>query len=51
MPKMKGPGILLAQFMRDEEPYNNIENIGRWVAEFGIRGSTDPDVGHSDYRS
>ena len=51
MPKMKGPGILLAQFMRDEEPYNNIENIGRWVAGLGYVGVQIPTVGHSDYRS
>ena len=39
---MKGPGILLAQFMRDEEPYNNIENIGRWVAGLGYVGVQIP---------
>jgi sugar phosphate isomerase/epimerase len=42
MPKMKGPAIFLAQFMRDEEPYNNISNIGRWVAGLGYKGVQIP---------
>ena len=28
---MKGPAIFLAQFLRDEEPYNHIDKIGPWV--------------------
>ena len=39
---MKGPAIFLAQFMRDEEPYNNIDNIGRWVADLGFKGVQIP---------
>ena len=39
---MKGPAIFLAQFMRDEEPYNSIENIGRWVAGLGYKGVQIP---------
>jgi len=35
MAHIKGPAIFLAQFMRDDEPYNNIDNIGRWVASLG----------------
>ena len=42
MPKMKGPAIFLAQFMRDEEPYNNINNIGRWAADLGYKGVQIP---------
>ena len=42
MPKMKGPAIFLAQFMRDEEPYNNISNIGKWVAGLGYKGVQIP---------
>ena len=42
MPKMKGPAVLLAQFMRDEKPYNNIENIGQWVAGLGYVGVQIP---------
>lgn len=42
MSKMKGPAIFLAQFMRDEEPYNNISNIGKWVAGLGYKGVQIP---------
>ena len=42
MKKMKGPGIFLAQFLRDEEPYNNLENIGKWVAGLGYTGVQIP---------
>ncbi len=42
MPKMKGPAILLAQFLRDQEPYNNISNIARWVAGLGYKGVQIP---------
>ncbi|PWH13589.1 MAG: AP endonuclease [Ardenticatenia bacterium] len=42
MPRMKGPAIFLAQFLRDVEPYNNIENIGRWVASLGYKGVQIP---------
>ncbi len=42
MPKMKGPAIFLAQFLRDEAPYNNIDNIGRWVAGLGYKGVQIP---------
>jgi sugar phosphate isomerase/epimerase len=38
MASIKGPAIFLAQFMRDEAPYNNLENIGNWVAELGYKG-------------
>jgi len=30
MKTIKGPGIFLAQFLRDEKPYNNIESISKW---------------------
>jgi sugar phosphate isomerase/epimerase len=42
MPKIKGPAIFLAQFLRDEAPYNNIDNIGRWVAGLGYKGVQIP---------
>lgn len=42
MNKIKGPGIFLAQFLRDEEPYNNLENIGKWVAGLGYKGVQIP---------
>ena len=42
MPKIKGPSIFLAQFMRDEAPFNNMENIGKWVAGLGYKGVQIP---------
>ncbi|MBD3288574.1 TIM barrel protein [candidate division KSB1 bacterium] len=42
MKKIKGPGIFLAQFLRDEEPYNNLENIGKWSADLGFKGVQIP---------
>ena len=42
MPSIKGPAICLAQFLRDEEPYNNLENIGKWVAGLGYIGVQIP---------
>ncbi len=42
MKKIKGPGVFLAQFLRDEEPYNNLENIGKWVAGLGYKGVQIP---------
>jgi len=39
---IKGPGVFLAQFLRDEEPYNNLENIGKWVARQGYKGVQIP---------
>jgi len=42
MSRIKGPAIFLAQFMRDEEPYNNIENISKWVAHLGYKGVQIP---------
>ena len=37
MGTIRGPAIFLAQFMRDEAPYDSIENIGRWVASLGYK--------------
>lgn len=42
MANMKGSGIFLAQFLRDEPPYNNLENIGGWVASLGYKGVQIP---------
>ena len=43
MPKIKGPAIFLAQFMRDEAPYDTMENIGKWVASLGYKGVQLPN--------
>ena len=42
MASMKGPGGLRAQFLRDEPPYDTLENIGGWVAGLGYRGVQIP---------
>src|SRR4030042_87470 len=42
MKTMKGPGIFLAQFLRDQPPWDNLENIGQWVADLGYRGVQIP---------
>jgi sugar phosphate isomerase/epimerase len=42
MSAIKGPGIFLAQFLRDEEPYNNLTNICKWVSKLGYKGVQIP---------
>ena len=42
MSKIQGPGIFIAQFLRDHEPYNNLKNIGAWVASLGYKGVQIP---------
>jgi len=42
MKKIKGPAIFLAQFLRDEEPFNTIENITKWAADLGYKGVQIP---------
>lgn len=42
MKKIKGPAIFLAQFLRNEEPYNTLKNIGNWVAGLGYKGVQIP---------
>ena len=42
MRTIKGPAVFAAQFLRDEAPYNTIENIGKWFAEMGYKGIQIP---------
>lgn len=42
MKKIKGPGIFLAQFLRDEKPYNNLIDICKWVVSLGYKGVQIP---------
>ena len=42
MSNIKGPAIFLAQFLRDQEPYDNLQNIARWVASLGYKGIQIP---------
>ncbi len=37
-----GPGILLAQFLRDEPPYNDIKTLAPWAALLGYKGLQIP---------
>jgi sugar phosphate isomerase/epimerase len=42
MKSIKGPAIFLAQFLRDQAPYNTLKNIGSWVAGLGYQGVQIP---------
>ena len=42
MAKIKGPSVFLAQFLRDEAPFNTLESIGKWVADLGYVGVQIP---------
>src|SRR5690625_5803608 len=46
---MKGPGLFLAQFVGDDEPFNNLRSISRWAAGLGYKGvqipTWDPRLG------
>lgn len=38
MESIRGPGIFLAQFLRDEPPFNELEPLATWAAGLGYRG-------------
>jgi len=42
MAKIQGPAVFLAQFMRDEPPFNSLMSIGKWFAGFGYKGVQIP---------
>ena len=42
MKKIKGPGIFLAQFVGDDQPFNSLENISKWASELGYKGVQIP---------
>lgn len=42
MKTIKGPGIFLAQFMDDHEPFNSLDSICQWAAELGYKGIQIP---------
>jgi hypothetical protein len=42
MLKMKGPAVLIVQFLRDDPPFNNLENIAKWFADIGYTGLQIP---------
>lgn len=39
---MKGPGIFIAQFLRDEAPFDQLDTIARWAADKGYKGIQIP---------
>ncbi len=39
---IKGPGIFLAQFLRDDPPFDNLKNIGKWASGLGYKGVQVP---------
>lgn len=42
MKTIKGPAVFLAQFLDDKEPFNNLENICKWVKSLGYKGVQIP---------
>ncbi|MCB1683317.1 MAG: sugar phosphate isomerase/epimerase [Pseudomonadales bacterium] len=42
MKTLRGPAIFLAQFMADDEPFNNLEAMARWAAGLGFAGIQVP---------
>lgn len=42
MQTIKGPGIFLAQFMGDDEPFNSLEGICKWAASLGFKAVQIP---------
>lgn len=42
MTQIQGPGIFLAQFLRETPPYNELDSLCRWVAGLGYKGVQIP---------
>lgn len=42
MKTIKGPGIFLAQFVRDEAPFNSLKGLAEWVSGIGYKGVQIP---------
>lgn len=42
MNTIKGPGLFLAQFIRDIAPYNSIEGLAKWASNLGFKGFQVP---------
>ena len=40
--RIQGPAIFLAQFVREEPPFNTLESICRWAASLGFKGVQIP---------
>lgn len=44
MQTIKGPGIFIAQFIGDNAPFDNLENICKWAASLGFKGVQLPTL-------
>jgi sugar phosphate isomerase/epimerase len=44
MKTMKGPGLFIAQFISDKEPFNNLRSIAEWAAGLGYKGLQLPTL-------
>ncbi len=42
MKTIKGPAVFLAQFLDDTEPFNNLKNICKYMADLGYKGVQIP---------
>lgn len=42
MKRIKGPAVFLAQFLRDEEPFNTLESLSEWFSNLGYAGIQIP---------
>jgi len=42
MSTIQGPAVFLAQFLRDEPPFNELDSIARWFAALGYKGLQIP---------
>lgn len=42
MKEIRGPAIFLAQFLRDEPPFDRLDTIAEWVASLGYKGIQVP---------
>ena len=42
MKTIKGPGLFLAQFISEEEPFKSIESIASWAKSLGFKGLQIP---------
>lgn len=44
MRTIKGPALFIAQFISDEQPFNNLENICTWAKSLGFKGLQLPTL-------
>ena len=42
MNNIKGPAIFLAQFVGEDEPFNSLDKICKWVSSLGYKGVQIP---------